>query len=438
MSAAPALTVVEAQPSVGSDFLQPTQNGRFRFIAPRLARALTTNAPFAKGGEQLYRYLDGAYRPSGETWARKQITRALGDEWTRARADEVIAFLRDTAPALDERPELDVVNCRNGLLDIRTGRLQPHTPDLLTPVQIAARFDPSAPCPTFDTFLGQVLAQDAATVAIEIAGYLITPDNSLQRAFMFLGHGANGKSTITGVYAGLLGHENVASIPLHKIDEDRFAAASLYGRLANIYADLDARAMRSSSMFKSITGGDRIEAERKFRPAFTFTPYARLLFSANAVPPTTDSSDGYFRRWEILPFERRFDAGQRDPHLLDKLTAPTELSGLLNRALPALADLRARGNFSSSQTTQQANHDFRLQADSVAGFLEEACTTRPGAEVPMPDLARAYRDWCHTNGRGALSTARFNERLTALTPVEKVKVQGTRLWRGIEIETSHR
>ena len=85
-------------------------NGRPRFAANRLAERLRDDSPFAVGGELLFRYRDGAYRPDGEEWARKRIIEELGDDWTRARADEVVAYLRDSAPPLLERPPLDLVN----------------------------------------------------------------------------------------------------------------------------------------------------------------------------------------------------------------------------------------------------------------------------------------------------------------------------------------
>lgn len=409
-------------------------NGRPRFLAPRLAQSLRAERRIARGGETLFMYHRGVYRAGGEAWARGRIVEDLGDDWTRSRADEVIAHLRDASPDLIERPPIDVINCRNGLLDLKTGKLGPHDPDLLSPVQIGTAYVPQASCGLFDRFLGQVLPEDARAVVHELAGYLAVPDNSLQRAVMAVGSGANGKSTLTAALTAFLGEDNVATVPLHKLDEDRFAVASLYGRLACIFPDLDARALRSSSMFKAITGGDRVEAERKFRSAFTFTPYARLVFSANAVPPTSDSSEGFFRRWLVLPFEQRFDPAHRDPHLAAKLSTERELSGLLNHALPALAALRARGDFSASQSTARAADEFRISADSVSGFIDECCTSDPAAQIPQPRLAASYRDWCTTNGRGALGTQRFNERMTALVAPERFTLNGTRMWRGIGLE----
>jgi putative DNA primase/helicase len=219
------------------------------------------------------------------------------------------------------------------------------------------------------------------------------------------------------------------------LDEDRFATAELYGRMANIVADLDARALRSSSVFKSITGGDLLQAERKFRPAFSFYPYARLIYSANEVPPTPDSSDAFFRRWLILPFERSFK-GRADRELLKKLTTPAELSGLLNRSLEALPDLKARGSFSETETTRQAGERFRVDADSVAGFLDERVTVEIDGRAIKSELFAAYRSWCTENNRQPLSAVRFNRRLQADVPAGQLDlrtVQGAEVWVGLRL-----
>ncbi len=156
-----------------------------------------------------------------------------------------------------EAPAARRVNVANGLLRLETGGLAPHNPDFLSPVQVAAAYDPTAACPAIDRFLGDRLLEECVRVTHELAAYLLTPDNALQRAFMWLGPGGTGKSTSLGLYRAFLGPENVSSVALHQLEEDRFAAADLYGRLANVFADLDARVLRASSIFKSITGATR-------------------------------------------------------------------------------------------------------------------------------------------------------------------------------------
>lgn len=421
-------------PQPAGTFSTPGAGGRPKFSPKKLADALRAETPIATGGEALYVYRGGAYRPGGEKDVRHRITGKLGNDWTRSKADDVVAHLRDGSPELWERPPRDRINRGNGILDLADGQLGEHDPAFLSPVQVAATHDPAATCPAVDRFLADTVGDEVAAIFYELAGYLVTPDNALQTAVMLRGSGENGKSTALNLLAALLGRPNVSSVPLHRLDEDRFAGADLYGKLANIAADLDARALHASSTFKAITGGDAVRGERKFRPAFDFVPYARLLFSANAAPPTSDASHAFFRRWLIVPFERRFAPGDAgfDPRIIERLTTPAELSGFLNRGLSALVALHERGRFTATDETERAAERFRLDADSVAAFLVERCVIEPDARVGRPDLYGVYDRWCREANRGALSRQRFNARLEELVPsVAERVVQGTRYWVGV-------
>ena len=417
-------------------FFATGANGRTKFVPRRLAQHLADETPFAVGGEALFTYQAGAYRPGGEDEARRRIAEALGDEWKRTHADEVLAHLYATAPRLVERPPLDRVNCANGIFNLDAGELEDHDPGFLSPVQIAVEFHEGAECPAIERFLASVLPDPALRkLFFEIVAYLLTPDNTLQTAFMFLGSGNNGKSTAVNLLRALLGEPNASAVPLHRFEDDRFATADLYGKLANTFADLDSRALSSSSIFKSITGGDPLQAERKFRPAFTFKPYARMIYSANEAPPTPDSSDAFYRRWLIVPFERSFE-GREDRNLLASLTTPGELSGLLNYGLLALPGLRARGRFVESEQTARAKERFKVDSDSVTGFVHDQCTLSLDGQVAKPTLYQAYKTWCGDNNRRAISAQRFNRQLPGVAGPEQLDlatVQGVPIWRGIAL-----
>lgn len=407
-----------------------------KFIPRAMADELASETPVATAASgEIYVYRRGAYRPGGEHDLRARIAGRLGDEYRRARRDETIAYIRDSAPRLWPEPPRDRINVPNGILDLPTGELEPHSAEFMSPIQIGAAHDPEATCPAIDKFLEEILAPELIPLIHEIVGYLVTADNTLQTAIMLLGEGANGKSTLLSLLTALLAPENVANVALHRLDEDRFAAAELEGRLANVFADLDARALQASSMFKAITGGDRITGERKYLPAFSFKPYARLLYSANEPPPTPDSSDAFFRRWVIIPFERRFDQRNVDRHLLDKLTTPQELSGLLNHGLRALPALRERGAFMATGATQRASERFRVDSDSVAGFLGESCELDSEARTPRSRLFDAYRQWCDQNNRRALGKQRFNRRVETLHGGLTVgPYVGTQCWIGLDLQ----
>jgi putative DNA primase/helicase len=89
---------------------------------------------------------------------------------------------------------------------------------------------------------------------------------------------------------------------------------------------------------------------------FEYLQFAKLLFSANQPPRSDDSTQGFFRRWIVVPFSRTFEEGARDTipraELDSKLADPVELSGVLNKALDALRASQKKGIHTESVNTE--------------------------------------------------------------------------------------
>jgi P4 family phage/plasmid primase-like protien len=384
------------------------------------------DAHFAKDrAGRLHVYRSGVYRPDGEEFVRRAVKRCLErkrsrNSWSSYRADEVIAFVRVDAPYLEEKPPTEVLNLKNGLLDVgaQSHRLQPHTPDHLSTVQLAAAFDPKAKCPKWEEFVEDVFPSDAVSLAWEIAALLITPLTDIQKAILLLGEGGNGKSTFLAGLTKFLGPTNVSGVSLHRLGADRFAGAQLYGKLANICADLPSGHLKDTAIFKSITGGDSLPVEEKFRPSFDYIPFARLLFSANRPPNTCDPSEAFFDRWIVLPFEGKFRGrkGEVPRSTLDRrLGEPGELSGLLNKALDALPGVRSRG-ITATESTRAALGEFRRLADPLSWWLSEESLVRADAYVAKSEFYAAHCRWCVEHDNPAPTFQRFGQALKKLRP----------------------
>jgi P4 family phage/plasmid primase-like protien len=154
-----------------------------------------------------------------------------------------------------------------------------------------------------------------------------------QKALLCVGKGANGKSTFLLLFEHFLGKENTGHVSLQVIMSNRFATACLYGKLANIFADLKNDKLANTGLFKMLVSGDPMKSEKKHCQPFDFENYAKLFFSANEIPQSEDTSYAYFRRWIIFFFESVFEGDNNDPNLIDRLTTETEMSGLLKLAL---------------------------------------------------------------------------------------------------------
>ena len=201
------------------------------------------------------------------------------------------------------------INLLNGIYNISTGKLEPHTPDEIFINQIPVKYDPSAKCPNVNKFLSEVLdSEEDITVLIEWMGYLLTTDTRQQKAMMLLGSGSNGKSVFLNFATDFLGKENCSSEPMHKLEEDKFSVANLYGKRVNVFADLPATPLYKNDTFNMLVGNDQLlRGEKKFCDTFQFKNLARMMYSANRLPYATSDNYAYYRRWIIIDFPNQFD-----------------------------------------------------------------------------------------------------------------------------------
>jgi putative DNA primase/helicase len=416
------------------------QSNGIGILVEKIAMAVCTTEHFAQDvGGKLYRYVDGVYQPRADKTIKKITKRccqrfAQQSSWSPRLAEHVAEFIRVDAPELWERPPIEVVNVANGLLNLRTRELLPHSPEHRSPIQLPVSYDPSATCPVIDKFVAEVFPSDAIDLAYEIHGWLMVPYTSIQKAILLLGEGGNGKSTFLTMLTAFLGRHNTSAVSLHRLESQRFSVARLVGRLANICADLPSEHLSGTSIFKAITGGDTVDAERKFCEGFEFEPYSRLVFSANSPPRSQDSSDGFFDRWCVVPFDRRIrGTGQEIPkaELDARLSAPSELSGLLNRAVEGWHRIQVQGRLTESESVRAAWQQFHAATDPLSVWLDQFTIDDPQATVPKAVLRAAYGAACERAGRTAPTDKAFSVALLRhrprVAPAQRV-VNGRKQW----------
>lgn len=398
------------------------RDGGDKGLTKTLADEILRTDHFAKdAGGELYSFESGCYRPNGEERIARQVKRLLelnGDtaRWSSHRAREVSEYLRVDAPALWERPSLNVMNLTNGLLDVTTGILAPHSAGHLSPVQLPVAFNPAAICPLWEWFTARVLPGDCRSLPFEIIASAMRGDVSDQKAALAVGPGDNGKSTFLDAVIRFLGRENVSNLALQRLEADKFAVVRLLGKLANVCADLPSDHLVGTSTFKALTGGDRLTAERKFQGSFEFSPFARLLFSTNHYPTSKDASHAFFRRWLVIPFDAVLDSREKIHNLVAKLTAPSELSGVLNLAMAALPGMIQRGGFTQSESTQASLMEFREMTDPLAAWLDRFTILSPDGMVSRKDLGISYNAASEEASRPLMTSKGFCAAVRRLRP----------------------
>ncbi|MFF2752770.1 phage/plasmid primase, P4 family [Psychrobacillus sp. NPDC058041] len=381
-----------------------------------LAEHIMEENHFIYDGNFLYRYELGVYREVSDIVIRKRCIELLGNQFKKTYGDEVVHFIKLATYRKNEAANASTtfINVKNGLLEWKIRKLHPHSPEYFSTIQLPIEYNPEAVSTNVDTFIRTVVPEDTIPMIYEWFGYTMLPMTRYEKAVMLIGEGSNGKSKFIELLEYFIGTENISNIPLQDLEHNRFKLAQINGKLVNTFADIPAKALEKSSIFKTIVSGDRTSAEFKGKDSFNFKPFARLMFSANELPRSADITNGFFRRWLIIPFDVKFGPGgiKADPYIMDKLTTAEELSGLLNYALEGLGRLEKQGQFSLNETTNNMLEQYKLDIDNVATFVDEQCTISPEVKIEKKLLHSEYNNWCFKNGYKPITRTKFYSRIS--------------------------
>lgn len=289
----------------------------------------------------------------------------------------------------------------NGLINPATLEILKFSPDKVTRIKLNVAYDPDAKCDRWLKFIDE--CKSDKVLLQETAGYPLLAEYPWQKAIMLLGGGGQGKSVFLRVLAEILGVQNVAAAGLQTLIENRFATSKLYGRLANIAGDVPDMALANTDTFKRLTGDDRIFAEEKGKPGFEYWNRAKLLFSANMLPPTKDKSLGYFRRWVLIDFNRQMVANP-NPRLAADLLE--EKSGILNWMLAGARRLNERGFTYTSDPKEMAAR-YISRSEPVTQFLGDCCEEDFDAFEPSKKLYATYNVWARINRKKRMGSREF-------------------------------
>lgn len=339
-----------------------------------------------------------------------------------------------TADQLDADPWL--LNVANGTIDLRTGLLLPHDPKLLITKLAPVAYDPSAPCPAFESFLRRIFDGDQALIDFlqRAAGYSMTGVISEHVLFLLHGAGANGKSTLLNVLQHVLGDYAATTEPelllTRRGEVHPTGLTDLFGRRLAVSHEVALGRSFNEALLKQLTGGDRIRARRMRQDFFEFGPTHKLWLGVNALPAIIEGGEAMRRRVRVIPFRTIIPVAERDPKLTEKLIA--EATGVLVWAVRGCLAWQAHG-LNPPPAVLDAVEEYLEDADPLADFITEKCATGREQVTTAKVLHLAYREWCDQGGEQPLSRRDFAACLRARGFEPHKGGKGTRLWRGIAL-----
>lgn len=315
----------------------------------------------------------------------------------------------------------DLLTVQNGILDLKTGELLPHSPAHKSTKITGAAFDPAATCPRWLSFIDEVTGgdQELARYLQKAFGYSLGGSKPLDAFFLLYGPTSrNGKSTAVDTISATLGDYSTACAP-DTLSKRKFANGG--GPSEDVFrlcairflscAELPRGMELNSSLVKQLTGGDTLIARNLREGSIEFKPQFSLYLHTNCLPRIDDVSVFSSGRVKVVPFTQHFSEQQRDPELRSKLTTPEAQSAVLNWLLEGWHMVQSEG-LQEPEAVKQATGDYKNSEDKVSLFLSETCEAAVNEWVPLDDLHNRFAMWCGANGfQNNFSSTKFRDAL---------------------------
>ena len=368
---------------------------------------------------EMWIYSSGIYIPHAKTFIKAFVRATLGNYYTSHVCNQVInkieadTFIEEEKFFNNVYP--NIIPVKNGLLNVIDKTISPFNPDKIFFNKYNVFYDcDKTSCPKILNFLQSSLATEEDLITIqEIFGYILLNNCKFKKGFMFIGDGDNGKSVAIDLLSEFIGHENVSNVSIQSLDDDQYSASGLFGKVANINADIGKGKLVETSMLKNLISGDTIYANRKFLTPIKFRNVSKMIFAANKLPETEDETDGFFTRWVIIEFPYSFkreheynnlDADQlasnkyklADPYIFEKITSEEELTGFLNWVMLGLDRLIKRKEFTKNSSVDKLRMFWVKKSSSMKAYILDNVefTYDDNDFIVAGDLRVEYINYC--------------------------------------------
>ena len=382
----------------------------------------------------------GAAKDAKAALSAAQAAVSAAKKGESAHAIAGVLTLAGTEPGIVVTPDdLDadpfLLNCTNGTLDLRTGKLRDHNPaDLLTKMTGAA-YRPDAAGPEFTKFLDRVQPDQAMREYLaRLFGHGLEGRVTEHLLQIHCGAGANGKSTLIDVMQLALGDYAAAADPelltAKTFDAHPTGTADLFGLRLAVLHESDRGRRLAEGTVKRLTGGDRVKARRMREDFWSFAPSHTFVMLSNHKPVVGGTDEGIWRRLRLVPWDVIIPPKERDEHLGDRLAL--EQDAVLAFLVAGYRDWRKDG-LRDPEAVTTATASYRNESDALKRFIDQKCMTGPNFTAPSSGLFAAWCKWCDAEGEEHGSQTAFSLALTN-RGYDKRPTMAGKVWKGIGIE----
>jgi putative DNA primase/helicase len=324
-----------------------------------------------------------------------------------ARADRRLAA---TIDQWDDDPL--ALNTPDGVVDLRTGNVRPHSPeDYVTKTTAVG---PGGECPLWMKFLDRFTVGDKEVEdhLQRACGYCLTGLTIEEVLFFLFGMGGNGKGVFVHTVAGIM-FDYARTAPMEVfiasgMERHPTELAMLQGARLVTATETEEGKRWDEPRIKALTGRDPISARFMRQDFFEYVPQFKLMISGNHRPGLRTVDEAIRRRMNLIKCEASIPKDQRDPKLAEKLKA--EWSGILSWMIEGCIKWQ-RDGLKPPAAVIAATDDYLEVEDAFGSWLEECCAQGPNETATSAELWDSWQRWAAKSNEFVGSQRRFAQKL---------------------------
>ena len=317
---------------------------------------------------------------------------------------------------LDMHPNL--LNCKNGVLNLDTLELQPHDPKLLLSKRAEFIYDPSAKSELFLRFMEDITMgdQEMSKYIQTALGYAMTGIVTQEEFFMCYGSTTrNGKTTLLMTIDHLLGDYSASINPESLARAKEYDGKSANEDIARLHgvrflqcSEPPKRMKMNVELIKKMTGGEKLTARHVFERNFEFIPVFTLFMNTNYLPVVLDQTLFTSNRVKVIEFKRHFEPHEQDTKLKQKLRSTENLSGIANWLIQGLRMYHEQGDtLIEPESVRRSTAEYMDNSDKLKAFFADRMIEDEYGTVQAKAMYDEYSQWCKDNGYGVDNKSNF-------------------------------
>lgn len=358
----------------------------------------------------------------------EDYAKALAKWAVRSEAKERLSAMVEIAKTLEGMtPTTDqwdddpwALNVENGVVDLKTGKLNPPDPKNRFTKLAPVMYDPAARHDIWDKVLCEALPDlETQQYFLKLLGYALCGEKYAKILGFIYGPTDTAKSTMCGAFFTMLG-DYAATVDPATLAPNNFnttgGSNSEIARLAGIRFVLSSESKENQkldeALIKRITGGENIPARHPYGRAFEFKPAFLIILQSNYRPIISDCDDALWNRLRVVPFNQTIPEDKKDQNVMITLERNPQARAAICASAVKGCILWQQEGLSVPHAIKIATGQYREEMDPLKDFFEECCCFHPNLKISSNLLRLEYEEWAKRVGlRQTLSPNKFSSTL---------------------------